>query len=371
MDSGVNVVQLGEPDPTMVVTDYASEDEMNSSLNVDAGVTTNRTSVFNRLDDRLKINDDTLNFAKAVGDGGSTALSFFPLASKVQSSIRIPMELANEAMKLHKATLYGYFLGPRLHFPVVERYVKAVWGKFGFSEAMMNNNGIYFLKFNDVGGSNQAVEAGPLMIRGVPFFVEHWDPVKGLTKPVHNTCPLWVKLHDIPLVAFNKEGISRIASALGVPKQMDACTASMCDKAWGRPGFAKVLIETWAVGELKRELQVVIPSLSGGDDTTVKIKVEYLWEPLQCSHCMVFGHKVSSCVKAVVAQKTKGKAVVIDDDGFTKVQRKEWRPKQLGTTSGTKDHDHGGENLSKGTPTLPTTCTPPVDVSQNVLTLGL
>ncbi|KAJ9536550.1 hypothetical protein OSB04_un000302 [Centaurea solstitialis] len=342
MVSDQNVVLLGEPDPTMVVTDYVSDDDVSSSLNEGGDVLKGRTSVFDRLqmDDRLKINKDTLNFAKAVGDGGSTSLSFFPLASKIQSSVRIPMELASEAMKTHKATLYGYFLGPRLHFPVVERYVKAVWGKYGFSEAMMNNNGIYFLKFNDIGGSNQAVEAGPLMIRGVPFFVEHWDPVKGLTKPIHNTCPLWVKLHDIPLVAFNKEGISRIASALGVPKQMDACTASMCDKAWGRPGFAKVLVETWAVGELKREVQVVIPSLVGGDDVIVKVRVEYLWEPIQCSHCMVFGHKSSSCVKAAVAQKIKGKAVVIDDDGFTKVQRKEWRPKQGGSTSGTKENDH-------------------------------
>src|SRR5581483_5055160 len=88
----------------------------------------------------------------------------------------------------------------------------------------------------DFGGSNKVVEAGPLMIRAVPLFIEHWDPVKGLTEPIHNSCPLWVKLHNIPLVAFNKEGISRIASALGVPKQMDACTASMCDKSWGRPG---------------------------------------------------------------------------------------------------------------------------------------
>ncbi|KAJ9536637.1 hypothetical protein OSB04_un000186 [Centaurea solstitialis] len=363
-----NVVQLGEPDPTMVVTDDVSDDEVHSSLNEGRGVSNNRTSVFERLetDERLKISEATLNFAKAVGDGGSTALSFFPLATKVQSSVRIPLELATEAMNTHKATLYGYFLGPRLHFPVVERYVKAVWGKFGFSEAMMNNNGIYFLKFNDVGGSNQAVEAGPLMIRGVPFFVEHWDPVKGLTKPVHNTCPLWVKLHDVPLVAFNKEGISRIASALGVPKQMDACTTSMCDKAWGRPGFAKVLIETWAVGELKRELQVVIPSLSGGDDTTVKIRVEYLWEPIQCSHCMVFGHKTSTCVKAVVAQKNKGKSVVIDDDGFTKVQRKEWRPKQGGSTSGTKVQDPGVEAPSNSTTVLPTIPAPTVQVVENV-----
>ncbi|KAJ9536403.1 hypothetical protein OSB04_un000416 [Centaurea solstitialis] len=340
MDNSSPVEGLGELDPTMVVTDCVSDDESMGSKDMDKPTT--RPSVFDRLDvdERLKLNETVLNYAKAVGDVGATALSFFPLANKAQSCIHIPKELATEVMKTHKATLYGYFLGPRLHFPVVERYVKAAWGKYGFSEAMMNNNGIYFFKFNDFGGSNQVVEAGPLMIRGVPMFLEHWDPVKGLTKPTHTTCPLWVKLHDVPLVAFNKEGISRIASALGVPKQMDACTASMCDKAWGRPGFAKVLIETWAVGELKRELQVVIPSLSGGDDVRVKVRVEYIWEPLQCSHCLVFGHKVTSCAKAVVAQKAKGKAVEVDADGFTKVQRKEWRPKQGGSTSGTKSDDH-------------------------------
>ena len=104
-------------------------------------------------------------------------------------------------------------------------------------------------------------------------------------------------------MAFNTEGISRIASALCVPKQMDACTTSMCDKAWGRPGFAKVLIDTWTVGELKRELEVVMPTLDGQDDVSVTIKVEYSWEPVQCSKCLVFGHKLSSCAYVVKEPK--------------------------------------------------------------------
>ena len=160
----------------------------------------------------------------------------------------------------------------------------------------------------------------PLMIRGVPLFVYPWDPTKGLNKSTHTTCPLWVKLHNIPLVAFHREGIGRIASALGVPKQMDSCTTSMCDNAWGRPGFAKVLVEAWAVGELKRELQVVIPSFNGGNDENVTIRVEYLWEQVQCSHCLVFGHKMGSCVKAVVAKKNPSKTINVDSDGFTKVE---------------------------------------------------
>ena len=184
-----------------------------------------------------------------------------------------------------------------------------------------------FFKFNDEGGANQVVESGPIMIRGVPFFVFPWNPTKGISRLEHTTCPLWVKLHNIPLVAFNKEGISRIASVLGVPKQMDARTTNMCDKAWGRPGFAKVLVEVWAVGELKRNLELVIPSLTGEDDVKVTIGVEYMWEPSQCSHCLMFGHKVGSCVKAKMATKIIKKAPVVDEDGFELVQRKQWKPK--------------------------------------------
>ncbi|KAJ9536614.1 hypothetical protein OSB04_un000215 [Centaurea solstitialis] len=311
--------------------------------------TSDRRSVFDRLsapsDSRLKFGPDVKSFAAAVSNASNT-LNFFPLEDKAQSSIRLPLELAQVAMKSHQATLFGYFLGPRLHFPLLlvsvfffgfykiawfplkkKQYVKSVWGKFGFLEAMMNKNGVYFFKFNDTGGCNQVIEGGPLMIRGVPLFVARWDPVKGLTKPEHSVCPLWVKLHNIPLVAFNKEGISRISSALGVPKQMDACTSAMCDKAWGRPSFAKVLVDVWAVGELKRDLKVMIPNLSGGPDVEVIIDVEYEWEPTQCKHCLVFGHKTSACPKGETKTAKTHKAPKLDEDGFQRVEKRQWRKK--------------------------------------------
>ncbi|KAJ9545220.1 hypothetical protein OSB04_024927 [Centaurea solstitialis] len=302
-----------------------------------AGVgTTNRQSVFSRIskpnfDARLNIPigvKNNMDFAAVVGDNStSNALQFFPLKDKAQSRIELPIELAKKVVADYHTTLYGYFLGPRVPYAIVQRCVKAAWGKFGFADMMMNANGFYFFKFNNLGGSKQVIESGPLMVRGVPLFISEWDPTKGITKPIHTSCPLWVKLHNIPLVAFNVEGISRIASALGVPKQMDACTASMCDKAWGRPGFAKVLIETWAVGELKRELEVVIPNLNGGAEVPVTINVEYLWEPIQCSTCLVFGHKASTCSKNKVIEVPPQKHKEVDADGFIRVTRKEWRKK--------------------------------------------
>ncbi|KAJ9544912.1 hypothetical protein OSB04_024619 [Centaurea solstitialis] len=311
-----------------------------------------RQSVFDRLskpnfDDRLKIPTglrSSMDFASVVGCQHATALKFFPLKDKVASRIDIPVELAKNVAKEYHATLYGYFLGPRLPFATVQRHVKSVWSKFGFIDIMMNNKGFYFFKFATRGGCDQVIENGPIMIQGVPLFVFPWEPTKGLTKPLHTSCPLWVKLHNIPLVAFNTEGIARIASALGVPKQMDACTASMCDRAWGRPGFAKVLIDVWAVGELKRELQVVIPHLDGGESVPVRIEVEYLWEPLQCSECLVFGHKLSTCPNVKAPRKEVVKSQMVDAEGFQLVKRKVWKPKLV---------DNQAEVIDKNTNTKP------------------
>ncbi|KAJ9563283.1 hypothetical protein OSB04_008443 [Centaurea solstitialis] len=79
---------------------------------------------------------------------------------------------------------------------------------------------------------------------------------------------------------------------------------------------------------------IVIPSLSGGSDTTVMLKVEYLWEPIQCSQCLVFGHRTSSCPKAAIIKKDKGKAHLVDDEGFQKVVKKKWVPKGVSTGDG-------------------------------------
>ncbi|KAJ9547121.1 hypothetical protein OSB04_019664 [Centaurea solstitialis] len=339
---------LGATDTTVVVEDVGSDV---GSDNVDQsgpdktaadkpalGDSQNivRTSVFDRLevDPRLKIpkvGHGNKSFADAVGstDTEHKNLEFFPLADKSQCRVKIPVELAKRASMSFITTACGYFLGPRLQFSVVKRFASSQWDKFGFIDAMLNENGIFFFKFETEGGALQVVNLGSVMINGVPFFLLPWDPTRGISKPQHKSCPLWVKIHNIPLVAFNNEGISRIASALGIPIRMDACTSSMCDKAWGRPGFAKVLIDVWAVGELKRELQIVIPSLSGGSDTTVILKVEYLWEPIQCTHCMVFGHRTSSCPKAVIVKKDKGKAPLVDEEGFQKVITKKWVPKHV------------------------------------------
>ncbi|GJS09365.1 zinc knuckle CX2CX4HX4C containing protein [Tanacetum coccineum] len=44
-------------------------------------------------------------------------------------------------------TLYGYFIGKRLAFPIVENYVKNTWAKYGIERVMLHN-GVFFFQFS-------------------------------------------------------------------------------------------------------------------------------------------------------------------------------------------------------------------------------
>ncbi|GKC60227.1 zinc knuckle CX2CX4HX4C containing protein [Tanacetum coccineum] len=69
--------------------------------------------------------------------------------------------------------------------------------------------------------------------------------------------PLWVKIFNIPVEARNAEGISRIARRVGTPIIMDRITTSMCEKAYGRASYARVLIEIDASEGLIDSINVV------------------------------------------------------------------------------------------------------------------
>ncbi|KAJ9552835.1 hypothetical protein OSB04_016880 [Centaurea solstitialis] len=75
------------------------------------------------------------------------------------------------------------------------------------------------------------------------------------------------------------------------------------------------------------EIKFKLRKPAGEPDVVVKVKVEYIWEPVQCSHCLVFGHTKSGCVKAMAVSYAKPKAKEVDSDGFTKVVKKQWVPK--------------------------------------------
>ncbi|PWA38380.1 hypothetical protein CTI12_AA581960 [Artemisia annua] len=95
--------------------------------------------------------------------------------------------------------------------------------------------------------------------------------------------------------------LNRIASGVGTPIIMDKVTASMCEKAYGRASFARVLIEVDASKGIVDSVEVWYKQLG----RSMALKVEYAWLPPVCNHCGVFGHSFKGCNNKVLTEEEK------------------------------------------------------------------
>ncbi|XP_071718553.1 uncharacterized protein [Rutidosis leptorrhynchoides] len=193
----------------------------------------------------------------------------------------------------------------------------------------MNAKGFFFFKFSSKEGMMQVIQEGPWMIRTIPIILNVWSPNVSLTKEDLKKVPVWVKLHDVPLAGFTESGLSAIASKIGRPMMLDSYTSTMCVEAWGRPNFARAMVEVSATNDLKESVKVGTPNLENSNVTMDVVWVEYDWKPPRCSCCKVFGHKDNQCPKVVQVEPVK--SVQVDDDGYTKVVNKK----------------HGNKNIDK------------------------
>ncbi|PWA76509.1 hypothetical protein CTI12_AA232940 [Artemisia annua] len=95
--------------------------------------------------------------------------------------------------------------------------------------------------------------------------------------------------------------LSLISSGIGNPIIKDRITVSMCEKASSRANFARVLVEVDASKGLVDQVEVNYKILV----KSMKLKVEYVWRPLVCGCCKVFGHNFKSCIHRVISDAEK------------------------------------------------------------------
>ncbi|GJY87332.1 RNA-directed DNA polymerase, eukaryota, reverse transcriptase zinc-binding domain protein [Tanacetum coccineum] len=121
--------------------------------------------------------------------------------------------------------------------------------------------------------------------------MQKWEPRICMSKPEVTKVPLWVKIYNVPLEAWNVEGISRIASRIGNPIFMDRITTDMCERSYYRASFTRVLVEVDSTKGLVDIVEVWYRSLG----KSMMLDVEYVWRPPICEHCKIFGHTLKSC----------------------------------------------------------------------------
>ncbi|GKD21964.1 zinc knuckle CX2CX4HX4C containing protein, partial [Tanacetum coccineum] len=174
------------------------------------------------------------------------------------ANVAILIAVVDEISDKFANTLYGYFIGERLAFPIVEAYVKNTWAKYGFERAIFHN-GFFFFKFSSHEGMVKTLDAGPWFIRSMPIFLYEWSANTKLKKEEIKTVPVWVKFHNVPMVAFSKTGLSLITTQLGRPIMLDACTSDMCLDPWGHNSYAQVLVELSSECDVLESIVVAIP----------------------------------------------------------------------------------------------------------------
>ncbi|GJW91291.1 polyadenylate-binding protein 2-like protein [Tanacetum coccineum] len=144
------------------------------------------------------------------------------VASNVDYESMIPMSFVVKVNERLSNTIYGYFIGKRVAFPVVENYVYNAWGKFGIQKVMMYAKGFYFFKFSSTKGVDDVLENGPWMIRQVPIILNTWSPSTSLTKDNHSSVPIILSFFQV---------VFRCASGL-------VGTETSCDKSPKNKGQA-------------------------------------------------------------------------------------------------------------------------------------
>ncbi|PWA78164.1 ATPase, F1/V1/A1 complex, alpha/beta subunit, Zinc knuckle CX2CX4HX4C [Artemisia annua] len=210
------------------------------------------------------------------------------------AKVVIPMAVVDDMCLKFTNTLYGYFIGQRIAFPIVEDYVKHAWAKFGFEHVMLRN-GFFLFKFSSLEGMTKVLDGGPWFIKSMPIFLHTWVPNTRLEREKITKVPVWVRIHNVPSVVYYKVGISLIAKQLGRIIRFDAGTNDMCKNPWGRYSYARVLIELSADLDVLESIDVAIPLPKGKGHYMEVLDVEYEWWPSWCSKCICFNHDDDVC----------------------------------------------------------------------------
>nr|GEV78029.1 hypothetical protein [Tanacetum cinerariifolium] len=160
-----------------------------------------------------------------------------PIELNNSSKVILPMAAIDEVNARFVNTLYGFPVGKKLAFLMVENYVKHAWAKFGLKRAMMQHGAFMF----------------------------QFDSQIGMEKKERvSKVPLWVLMHNVPILAYSKVGLDLISAKVAEVPLVDS-------------------------------VDIDIPREDGKGYTTVTIRIEYEWQPPRCGTCKIYDHLESVC----------------------------------------------------------------------------
>nr|GEV67174.1 hypothetical protein [Tanacetum cinerariifolium] len=211
-------------------------------------------------------------------------------------------------------TLYGYFIGKRMAFSIVEYYARNNWGNHGLKRIMMNSKGFFFFKFDSQSGLEAVLE---VCLCENSYFQS-------------------LVYHEPSVAIVVSANVADISIGTDNPRLL-FWTLWFLDNhvryPWGYLQYTLPLL-----GQKSCEaVTISIPSLTREDFTKETIRVEYEWRPPRSDECKIFGHVHDQCPKKVVSPPIVATSNVVntstvvnptvENDGFQVVGKKKGKPK--------------------------------------------
>ncbi|CAN7111623.1 unnamed protein product, partial [Brassica rapa subsp. narinosa] len=196
-----------------------------------------------------------------------------------------------EAAKLEiKDFIYARFHGDYPTMGKIIGVVNAIWAKTGPKIFIHDiGQGIYLLRVTNQRTREVLLSRTCWNIAGLPMFVAPWSPDYSPDEPPLTSAIVPVEMRNVPYLLFNKESLSRLATAIGKPDSLAPETERKLNFE-----VAKLYVRVDLTSPLPTK---IVSGFSNGKE--VMIDVSYPWLPVKCDRCNKFGHTAIKCSMGV------------------------------------------------------------------------
>ncbi|KAG5401453.1 hypothetical protein IGI04_016060 [Brassica rapa subsp. trilocularis] len=230
--------------------------------------------------------------------------------------VLIPDENIEAAKKEFKDFIYARFHGDFPSMGKIIGVVNAVWAKTGPRIFVHNiGHGTFLLRVTTPRTREVLLSRTCWNIGGLPMFVAPWSPDYSPDEPPLTSAIVPEELRNVPYMLFNKESLSRLATAIGKPD-------SLAPETERKENFevAKLYVRVDLTTPLPSK---IVSGFTNGKE--VVIDVTYPWLPVKCDLCKKFGHPSVRC-DAVPPEGSPGKLGVRKVSVETSRRRSRSRP---------------------------------------------
>lgn len=216
------------------------------------------------------------------------------------TTISPPDEVLKQGNEKFKNYVIGTFTKGTVPFNKVQSFARAAWNNKGLILTSQKDSNTFLFKFSDEIQKNNVISRGTWYVANCPMVVHAWGTKIG--DGMATMIPLWVKFERVPDCYWTKEGLSWLASPIGVPLYADELTS----KLEVLP-FARMCVNYKVGDTLPTKLEVMNLDPISGEKSKQEVLVSYPSKPRLCTACHDLGHLVGACPKVTRCwvQKTK------------------------------------------------------------------